>query len=77
MSPFFSGYCEGVAMRPEYYTPIEVARIAQVTERTVRRWTEGGLIPGVLYKGGRWYIPASYMLPLLPPDHPDRCDSGR
>lgn len=77
MSLTLSGYCEGVVMRPEFYTPSEVAKIAQVNKRTVQRWIAESRIPNVLRKDGCSYIPAAYMRELLPPDHPDRCDSGR
>ena len=61
---------------PPYYTTVEVARICGKPLRTIQQWIEDGEVPAVKL-GSCWYIPAEWLFPLLPPDHPDRREAAR
>jgi excisionase family DNA binding protein len=61
---------------PLYYTARDFATVANIGMRKVQRWCESGEIPAVKL-GSCWYIPAEWLFPLLPPDHPDRREADR
>ena len=44
--------------------------------RTIQQWIEDGEVPAVKL-GSCWYIPAEWLFPILPPDHPDRREADR
>ncbi len=53
-------------MKKEVYTPQEVAEIAGVTARTVRRWINEGRIKAT--KIGQWKISREELLKVLGKD---------
>lgn len=63
-------------MAPTHYKPSEFAALIHYTRQAVNWMIRTGEIPAERI-GGCWYIPASYVLPLLPPDHPDRREADR
>lgn len=60
---------------PLQFRPSELAAFVNVSQQTVTNWIAQGLVPSTRIDGGH-YIPASFVLPLLPFDHPlGRADS--
>jgi len=51
--------------RKDYYSTREVARLLGVTDRTVRRWIQNGLLKAVRIKR-KWLIPESELKALTP-----------
>lgn len=63
-------------MAPIHYKPSEFAKLIRHTVQSVNWMIRAKEIPAERI-GGRWYIPAAYVFPLLPPDHPDRREADR
>lgn len=54
---------------PLQFRPSELAAFANVSQQTITNWIAQGLVPSTRIDGCH-YIPAEFVLPLLPFDHP-------
>lgn len=46
-----------LALRKPYYTPSEIANMANVSRQTVVKWIADGRLPADRTRGGHWRIP--------------------
>ena len=58
------------------YLPSELAKLTGMSVQGITAMIRDGRIPAEKISG-RWYIPAAWVLPILPPDHPDKINQGQ